>query len=95
MRKNWLQIVTFGSCAALRVVTVVQGRELNVLSKSLDMKLSKSESHLDRAISNVDDQVALRLEGAFGPSEDFEARPLMDKENQTLEGRDIPELSWD
>lgn len=86
MKKNWMQIVTLVLCAVLLAVTIVQGRKLEELRGYLDIELSKLENHMDSAISNVDDQVALLLEEAANPIEDFEVEPLyVDKENQTLE----------
>jgi len=86
MKKNWVQIVTLVLCAVLLVVTIMQGRRLQELRTHLDTELSKMETHFDRAISNVDDQVAYQLEEAAKLIEGFEVQPLyVDKESQTLE----------
>lgn len=93
MKKNGLQIVILVLCAVLLVMTIVQGRRLDGLRTYLDIELSKMETHFDRAISNVDDQVAQRLEEAAKMIEDFEVQPLyVDKENQTLEANIVLKL---
>lgn len=86
MKKNGMQIVTLVLCAVLLVVNIVQGRRLEALGASLDIELSKMETHLDRAITNVSERVAWELEEAGKPVADFEVQPLyVDTENQTLE----------
>ena len=86
MKKNWMQSITLFLCAVLLVVTMMQGRRLNELRTYLNIELSKMETHLDRAISNVSDQVAWELEEAGKPIADFEVQPLyVDGENQNLE----------